>query len=525
MGLCISKTEAKHVVYCASETAGEHEPGETAPVAVPAEEASQPKEAASGQPVTPKDRNKQAVHQFHEAQHQSLRGLTPVEQILADVQLTGVLGTGGFAAVLSGFWRGSTPVAVKLFAVTPHPLSASASADNTGQLSSELASQLPARALAEAVLARDLAHPQVIHTYDVRTCEVTPLFAAAVYSGPATAGVAGQARSTAASKQEVQEVVQGYKGLTPLWPDKPLSTRAGGSKGAGDTCDSFACDNWSDRGGQAISWLELLMTLGAKPGDLLTAIIMQQAKLGTLWVPIRAGVFDASQQGSPQFPLVTRARALLRTAREVATGLEHLHACGVVHGDIKPGNILLNDSRADKRGFTALVADFGLAHVLLASKHVSSDVAGTTAYMSPELLGMGRSSAASDMYAFGITLWEMTTGRHAHDKMRAVDIVLGVQLHGLRPEWPPGLLPDVGDFYKRCVSAVATERPTAAEAVTFFGEAEERVRAAARGNAAAAGGPAAAGEASGAQSQYNPSFDATRGRSVESAMTRTSPSK
>lgn len=57
-------------------------------------------------------------------------------------------------------------------------------------------------------------------------------------------------------------------------------------------------------------------------------------------------------------------RALLRTAREVATALQHLGECNVVHGDLKPGNVLLGGSRSDIRGFTAALSDFGLSCVV-----------------------------------------------------------------------------------------------------------------------------------------------------------------
>lgn len=57
-----------------------------------------------------------------------------------------------------------------------------------------------------------------------------------------------------------------------------------------------------------------------------------------------------------------------------------------MHGDLKPGNVLLKSSRADKRGFVCKITDFGMSHVLTGEKTHSSDTFGTLAYMSPEHL-------------------------------------------------------------------------------------------------------------------------------------------
>lgn len=54
-------------------------------------------------------------------------------------------------------------------------------------------------------------------------------------------------------------------------------------------------------------------------------------------------------------------RALLRTAQEVAKGMDYIHSFGIVHGDLKPGNVLLKTHRIDRRGYIAKVSDFGEA--------------------------------------------------------------------------------------------------------------------------------------------------------------------
>jgi serine/threonine protein kinase len=85
---------------------------------------------------------------------------------------------------------------------------------------------------------------------------------------------------------------------------------------------------------------------------------------------------------------------------QVARGLDTLHRDGSVHGDIKPGNILIDRARA-----RVLLGDFGLAGTLAAS-HVQ----GTPAYMSPEAFRGAMQDARSDLYALGVVLYELLTG-------------------------------------------------------------------------------------------------------------------
>ena len=59
-------------------------------------------------------------------------------------------------------------------------------------------------------------------------------------------------------------------------------------------------------------------------------------------------------------------RALLRTAQEIAKGMDYIHSFGIIHGDLKLGNVLLKTHRVDRRGYVAKVADFGKCSLLLA---------------------------------------------------------------------------------------------------------------------------------------------------------------
>lgn len=98
------------------------------------------------------------------------------------------------------------------------------------------------------------------------------------------------------------------------------------------------------------------------------------------------------------------AAALLRP---VAAALDYAHAQGAIHRDIKPGNILFT------RDGQAVISDFGVAKILGdgAQMSMAGSVVGTPAYMSPEQAGGGPVTAASDLYALGIVLYQMLTGQ------------------------------------------------------------------------------------------------------------------
>src|SRR5262249_7380767 len=92
--------------------------------------------------------------------------------------------------------------------------------------------------------------------------------------------------------------------------------------------------------------------------------------------------------------------AVARVTFQIADALAHAHEHGVVHRDVKPANILL-----DEKG-TGWISDFGLAKDEYGDPSRATDLVGTLRYMAPERFD-GHSGPGGDIYALGVTLYEM----------------------------------------------------------------------------------------------------------------------
>ncbi len=97
----------------------------------------------------------------------------------------------------------------------------------------------------------------------------------------------------------------------------------------------------------------------------------------------------------------------------ICAAVEAGHRRGVIHRDLKPGNVIL--ARSDDGRETVKVLDFGLARLLMETEASAltspGTMLGTCSYMAPELIESNKASAASDIYALGVMLYEMVTGR------------------------------------------------------------------------------------------------------------------
>jgi serine/threonine-protein kinase len=117
-----------------------------------------------------------------------------------------------------------------------------------------------------------------------------------------------------------------------------------------------------------------------------------------------------------KFGALSASRAL-DVFEPMVAALAAAHAAGVLHRDLKPENVLLSDDGKVK------LSDFGLARPISAQTQTGA-VVGTVAYLSPELVSRGVADARSDIYAAGIMLFELLTGKQPFQGEQAVHVAL-----------------------------------------------------------------------------------------------------
>ncbi len=104
-------------------------------------------------------------------------------------------------------------------------------------------------------------------------------------------------------------------------------------------------------------------------------------------------------------------------AKQIGAALDHAHTHGIIHRDLKPENILLT---ADG---TAKLTDFGLARSLASRLTAEGTIVGTVFYMAPEMALGQQVDGRADLYAFGVLLYEMTTGKLPFDADNPLAVV------------------------------------------------------------------------------------------------------
>jgi len=159
---------------------------------------------------------------------------------------------------------------------------------------------------------------------------------------------------------------------------------------------------------------------------------------------------------------VLDAEAVRRMGIEVLGALEASHQAGILHRDIKPGNVLL---AADGR---AKVGDFGIAKSTEGLNLTSTGmIVGTAAYLAPERVAGQPASPRSDLYAVGVVLYEALCGRKPFQADTPIGIMRAVEAHQAIPlaEARPGLDPSLVEAVERAMAKEPARRFSSAAAM------------------------------------------------------------
>jgi tetratricopeptide (TPR) repeat protein len=159
-----------------------------------------------------------------------------------------------------------------------------------------------------------------------------------------------------------------------------------------------------------------------------------------------------------KFPKEDR-RLMVRLIRDAARAVEHAHRNKVIHRDIKPGNLMVEEVDDELR---VVVLDFGIARAVEGGEKLSmtGDIVGTPAYMSPEQAKGGELDERADVYSLGATLYEILTGRTPFGGANMYDLLKKVEEE--EPLAPrrinPSIAHDLETIVLKCLEKDRTRR-------------------------------------------------------------------
>ena len=169
---------------------------------------------------------------------------------------------------------------------------------------------------------------------------------------------------------------------------------------------------------------------------------------------IRGSLRAILNDSNLEIPMIRRLSICL----DVADGMMYLHTRTppIIHRDLKSQNIFITEPQPNH--FIAKIGDWGSARaVALSGAKSMTHGVGTACWLAPEVINYAHFSKDSDVYAFGIVLWEIFTRQDVYEGYSAAQIISKVAHEGLRPRVPPGNI--CGKLMSECWHQKPSERP------------------------------------------------------------------
>jgi hypothetical protein len=155
---------------------------------------------------------------------------------------------------------------------------------------------------------------------------------------------------------------------------------------------------------------------------------------------------------------------VLAAGRAIAAALAAAHAENLVHGDLKPGNVMLGRDGAIK------VADFGTSRVIQQARQSDAQLMGTPGYVAPEVLDGKGGTPASDLFSCGVVLYEMLVGRRPFGEGAVLEVLR--RTREARPEpveaCREGIPPEMSRLVAGLLAGDPSERPGPAEQLAAY---------------------------------------------------------
>ncbi|XP_064489726.1 mitogen-activated protein kinase kinase kinase 11-like isoform X2 [Ornithodoros turicata] len=152
---------------------------------------------------------------------------------------------------------------------------------------------------------------------------------------------------------------------------------------------------------------------------------------------------------------------LVDWAIQIARGMHYLHSeapISLIHRDLKSSNVLLSEPYCESPTRTLKITDFGLAREVYKTTRMST--AGTYAWMAPEVIKSSTFSKASDVWSYGVLLWELLTGETPYKGIDALAVAYGVAVNKLTLPIPSTCPSPFSSLMEACWNSDPHERPT-----------------------------------------------------------------
>ncbi|KAJ0234146.1 Protein kinase family protein [Hirschfeldia incana] len=202
----------------------------------------------------------------------------------------------------------------------------------------------------------------------------------------------------------------------------------------------------------------ILLFMGAVTSPPLLCIVSEFLPRGSLFLLLRKSTSNLNW------------RRRINMALDIARGMNYLHCCSppIVHRDLKSPNLLVD------RNWTVKVADFGLSRIKHETYLTSKSGKGTPQWMAPEVLRNESADEKSDIYSFGVVLWELATGKIPWETLNSMQVIGAVGFMNQRLEIPKDIDPRWISLIESCWHSDTKLRPTFQELMEELGDMQRK---------------------------------------------------